>query len=93
MPRPITKKDLKLFPNHRRFNDPKLGLVVKAAYEDKFAYQVCAKGYPYAIWVSKKTLRKRQILGHPKKRVKQIMREPDFGLEEMALAESIINGG
>ncbi len=60
------------------------------------AYSLYSIGFP--VWVSKKDFQrriKRLIKRGPtkprKKYIKQIMREPDFGLDEMAIAERIIN--
>src|SRR5258708_5828391 len=50
--------------------------------------------YGYPKWISRKAFERRIKLGpiKPRKKyVKQIMREPDFGLDEMAIAERIIN--
>lgn len=95
MPRPITKKDIKRWRTHlhfRKSNHSLLGVYITHRYSDGFAYATrISDGWPH--WVSKKTLEKRKRTGHPIKKFKAKMREPDFGLEEMALAEAIINGG
>jgi len=100
MPRPITKKDIKRWRERYSFRltvktDEVLGLFIKIPVEigglSPYAYSAGACGDP--IWVSWQTIRKRKRSGHPKKKPKQFLREPDFGLEEMALAEQIMNGG
>jgi|SRR6266446_1346769 len=50
--------------------------------------------YGFPKWVSRKNFERRIKRGpiKPRKKyIKQIMREPDFGLDEMAIAERIIN--
>ncbi|SRR6266436_6097827 len=61
------------------------------------AYSLYAN-YNFPNWVSRKDFQrciqrriKRGTIKPRKKHIKQIMREPDFGLDEMAIAERIIN--
>lgn len=96
MPRPITKADIKRWRNHpyltfRVTHCAVLGITIKRNGHPYWAYATRANNLPH--WVLKGTLQKRKRMGRPKKRYKQIMKEPDFGLEEMELAEAIMNGG
>ena len=95
MPRPITKQDIE----HWNFfsdlvkikKDRVLGIVLMNSVF--FAYSTYNDGSS-PIWVSEKTFRKRQKIGHPsprKKPVKLRMAEGPFSLDEMALAESIMD--
>ena len=98
MPRPITKEDIKRWRKTGGWDSlksktcPVLGLYVNmdGAY-DLYAYSADRYGHP--VWCNFKTLMRRKKIGQPKKRIKQFLREPDFGLEEMALADQIMNGG
>lgn len=108
MPRPITKEDIKKafaagIYDKRRFKiktDDKLCIVVfdKEDRIQPWAYACYSTrdGGTYLRWVNARTFKLRQKIGHPKprkKHIKQMLGEPEFGLEEMALAETIMNGG
>ena len=99
MPRPITKKDIiawnKSWANgtlrgRAVKRHDKIGIYIKTPSDPQYCYSVDKRDRP--IWVVKSTIQKRKSKGWPKKRVKVLMREPDFGLDEMALAERIIAG-
>jgi hypothetical protein len=107
MPRPINKEDLKeLRANYAHRNikfltDEVLGLVVRDMTPgDNFpwSYRVF-RARPFRglilLWVRDGTFKLRKKLGQPKprkKHIKQIMREPDFPLDEIALAQEIMEG-
>lgn len=99
MPRPITKKDANdlMDIGYDVHTTKALGYYVfdRNDHRYPYAYQMSNDGRRFC-WITTGTFNRRKRLGHPqprKKRLKLIMREPDFGLEEMALAEAIINGG
>lgn len=97
MPRPLTKEDKLLYePYYKVKRDKVLGLYIHDLHDDKFPYAYQISGDGNIQWITAQTFKRRQKLGHPKPRkkpIKQMLREPDFGLDEMALAEAIINGG
>jgi hypothetical protein len=109
MPRPITKDDIKKIRSFSAMWNERLvvkkhkllGFYVLDENDNElpFSYQAFDNphcGWAGLSWITLETFRRRQKLGHPKPRkkaVKQLLREPDFGLEEMALAEAIMNGG
>lgn len=100
MPRAITKEDIKRIRAYYELSltikpHEKLGYIVRVN-DDVYAYQVFESRYGGTLllnFVSKKTIDLRKRIGPAKKRIKQILKDPDFGLEEMALAEAMINGG
>lgn len=95
--RPITKEDIKnwrgTWDNIKVFKpDEVLGITVSIGFYH--AYAANENGLPK--WVSGRTLAKRRKLGFPKKRKmkpKQMLQDGPFSLDEMAIAEAIINGG
>ena len=93
MPRPITKADLRKLDPHSVHisHDDVLGIIVIIVKNPTFcSYSVDRFGE--FKWCSQKTLERRKRIGHPKPRKKkQILREPEFGLDEIALAERIIS--
>lgn len=100
MPRAITKEDIKRIRS--AYSDygfirikphKKLGYIVEI--RGVYAYRVFENRYGQLILhlVDKKTIDLRKRIGPAKKRIKQILKDPDFGLEEMALAEAMINDG
>jgi hypothetical protein len=102
MLRPIRQEDWDAHHHNwmgtwRLIQDDKLGLVVYDAYDQNLPYAYRYNDeQQYPNWVTLATFKLRQKLGHPaKKMIKQShhkLPEPDFGLEEMALAEAIMNG-
>lgn len=96
MARPITKKDITKWKEWDQITvykpHPKLGIIVYAPEGDCYAYSAYNNGL--AHWVTKETLEKRKKLGPPAKRKrKHLMQESMFSLDEMAVAEDIINRG
>lgn len=99
MARPITQKDVKRWKGLWRDvvvmekPHPKLGIIVYADRDcDMCAYSAYNNGNPK--WVTKKTLQNRKRLGPPSKRKRKLlMQENMFSLDEMAIAEDIINRG
>lgn len=100
MMRPITKKDVKRWKfTWGGIREIKgyftLGRVIHIGHGwGLYAYAARADGNPG--WVNKRTLERRAKLGWPKKRnkkPKQLLQDGPFSLEEMAIAEAIINGG
>src|SRR5258708_7215220 len=103
MPRPITKEDIKKGRKKHGWTaaweirkDKNLGIYLYDSTDYAYAY-ACEILLTTACprWITKKQFIRKQKLGHStkprKKYVRQIMREPDFGLDEMAIAERIIN--
>ena len=93
MPRPITKEDIKRLKKQcddasiKVFTHPVLGIYI--LLDDwVYCYSLTIKGDP--IWVGKETIQKRKLTGHPKKRIKQMLRDDIFSLDEMGAAEAII---
>src|SRR5258705_12352855 len=105
MPRPLTKKDIAIFRKKYGWSkswtihkDKKLGIYLYDPSDRDFPFAcemyLHSHNQPWPRWITAKSFRRKQKLGHSKprkKRVKQIMSEPDFGLDEMAIAEAIIN--
>jgi len=105
MPRPITKADIMRWRREGYHVDVKyndlLGITaifsepsaVYSYYVNFYSYSVYYDGTP--IFVTKKTLATRMKIGHPKPRKprkkKQIMSDPEFGLDEIGLAQEIIS--
>src|SRR6266576_2199512 len=101
MPRPITKEAIKKLRKGPHWQSSwklrKHKIVGYYLYDPNdnmlsHAYSLYSN-YNFPDWVSKKDFQKRIKRGPikpRKKRIKQIMREPDFGLDEMAIAERII---
>jgi len=95
MPRPITKADIMRWRREGyhfcvKYNDL-LGITV--IFSALYSYSVYYDGTPK--FVTEKTLARRMKIGHPKPRKprkkKQILRDPEFGLDEISLAEEIIS--
>jgi hypothetical protein len=93
MGRPVTKADAK----HLRdawypistSTDKMLGLIICwKGSPPLFAYQMTNAGE--FCWVLERTINLRKKIGRPKKRFKQIMKDPDFGLDELAKAMEIM---
>ena len=106
MPRPITKEAIKKARKSQHWQSQWklrkhkiLGYYLYDTNDDGIlchAYSLYKIGFP--VWVSRNDFQRyiqRRIKRGPikprKKYIKQIMREPDFGLDEMAIAERIIN--
>ena len=96
MGRPVTKADVKRLRDAcytiSTSTDKMLGLIICWGGNSPplFAYQMTNAGE--FCWVSERTINLRKKIGRPKKRVKQIMKDPDFGLEEIAKAMEIMEG-
>ena len=103
MPIPITKEAIKKarknlhWPSNWKLRKHKiLGYYLYDPHDNlrSHAYSLYNKDYSFPNWVSRKDFQRRIKRGpiKPRKKyIKQIMREPDFGLDEMAIAERIIN--
>jgi len=106
MPRPITKEDIKKGRKENGWGgwpdvwkvrkDKTLGIYLYDPSDRTFTYacEVYLHRHNRPRWITKETFKRKQKRGHSKpckKHIRQIMREPDFGLDEMAIAEAIIN--
>lgn len=98
--RPITKEDVKrwkfIWGEIREIKGYfTLGRVIHIGGKwGLYAYAARTNGNPG--WVNKRTLERRAKLGFPKKRKmkpRQMLQDGSFSLDEMAIAEAIINGG
>ena len=100
MARPITKADVKIWRERysaaritiKKYEMLGITIIFNTGLRGHRLYSYAADGRGDPIWVCKATILKRARIGRPKKRPKLIMREPDFGLDEMALAEHIMAG-
>lgn len=101
MPRPFTDEEIRIINITSEYEvgfDDKLGFYIHdprdAELSHSYSYEVSNDGN-IKFWVNAKTFKLRQRLGRPnppKRRNRLRMREMDFGLEEMEVAERIMEG-